>query len=310
MTNFPLINWLSQYTKIRSSEGEDNIYADCPFCHGQSTLAASRDNYHFRCFRCYEGGHCRDIWEGQCWLPKMIMLLERVSYHEAKRRVERFVGVTLPKPTEQREEHWPREMFKIKNCSNMNPGKLMLERRKVEHLAEHSYYIVNGHYADRVLLTTQWFGKTTGFEAKACYPVQSPKALYPSWFRTGENLYGTREWDWKLDFAVITESILDAETLGSNSVGLFGSSLKAGQLKLLLELRKRGLRRLVWLLDADAIKKAIGIIFKETNLWFTNYIAPLAGKEDPNSIGRDRSWEAVSRAQEVNSELELLPYFL
>jgi hypothetical protein len=304
---FDVVSWISQYTKVRS-KGHDNCYADCPFCKGESTLAISRRLNIFRCFRCYDGGHCREIWRGTCNLTKMMMLLENISYREAKEKVANLQGLTF-KPTQTErpkiEPLFP-ESFPLKECHFLNPGRLMLAKRGVSHLVDSSSYCPIGTYHDRVILPTNYLGQLTGFEAKAIYPSQRPKALYPNWFRTGETFYTTQRWDESESFLVITESVLDAETLGINAIGLFGSYLKDAQFELLLKLRETGKTDLVWMLDSDAMQKSIRFILTKTLPFFTNYITKLPRGEDPNSLGRDKCWSLVSRAKEIKGEEDFL----
>jgi hypothetical protein len=301
--NFPLKSWIGKHTRIRSSEGPDNIYADCPFCGGYSTLACSKILKVFRCFRCYEGGHARDKWKGTSGLTKMFMLLEQCSYEEALVKLSSLSYTVGASPEPKRQEppraFWPKDSIQLAECSSSNPGRLMLRRRGVEHLVDHARYCGEGQYTDRVILPGHWFGIIKGYEAKAIYPVQKPKALYPKWFYTGENLYSTYNWDWSKPYAVITESIIDAETLGVNAIGLYGSVLKDAHIALLLELKRKGLSNLIWMLDADAAQKAFRMILTKTSAFFLNFYALLPNNEDPNSIGRTEAWNRVSNAQAI-----------
>jgi hypothetical protein len=313
---FPLLGWLSQHTKIRSHDNPDNIYADCPFCHGESKLAASKLHNIFRCYKCYEGGYCRSTWKGTCNLPKMIMLLEHCSYQAALAKIDKLSGkqiLTKIETTVRPQKPvivWPEESLWLKDCSMENPGSKMLRRRGVEHLISDAKYCVTGRYEQRVLLPAHYFGTLKGFEAKSTHPDQKPKTLYPEWFRTGESIYTTKRWDWSKDFVVITESILDAETLGCNAIGLYGSFLKISQFELILEMRRKGISTLVWMLDQDALKKSLRAIIQHSNIFFQNFVALLPFQEDPNSVGRDMCWELVSKAIGLRSDDDIIQILL
>lgn len=313
---FPLLGWLSRFTTIRSHDNQDNIYADCMFCKGEAKLAASKLHNIFRCYKCYEGGYCRSIWKGTCNLPRMVMLLEQCSYGKALSRISELSGTIIqtqiitntrpPKP----EHIWPQESMWLRECSQTNPGRLMLQRRSVDHLIQDARYCVTGKYGERVLLPAHYFDSIKGFEAKATYPDQKPKTLYPEWFRTGESIYTTKNWDWNQDFAVITESILDAETLGCNTIGLYGSFMKVSQFELILNLRRKGISTLVWMLDEDALKKSLKAILTHASIFFQNFVVKMPFREDPNSLGRDLCWKLVTTAWKLESESDIIKILL
>jgi hypothetical protein len=314
-SGFPIKNYLSNFTTLRSDNSVDNSTWDCPFCGGKSTFVASHLRYIFRCYRCFEGGYCSDIWKGTCGLPQLIRILEKCSYPEAFSKINFLRGIpdtfsSRPQRPKLERDFWPRGTIPMSDCSPSNPGRLMLRRRGVEHLCEHCFYSMGGKYNERVLIPALWSGEVIGFEAKNIYPSQVPKTLYPDWFRKGEYLYSTHNWDRSSDFCVITESILDAETLGVNAIGLYGSSLNSVQFSLLLQLRSKGIKRLVWMLDADALKKEVKMIVRQSSSFFTNYISMLPIGEDPNSIGRSKAWEAVSKAALISGEEDLLALLL
>jgi hypothetical protein len=144
--------------------------------------------------------------------------------------------------------------------------------------------------------------KVVGFDAKS-YVSAKPKSLFPEWQEKGA-MYVTRAWDWSKDFAVITESVLDAETLGSNAIGILGSVLRPAQLIHLRRLRKK-ISRLVWFLDGDAWRKQNRAVFRLTSM-FDNFLVPLDFGEDPNDLGRSRCWEQVRRAIPVRNDSDLI----
>jgi hypothetical protein len=158
-------------------------------------------------------------------------------------------------------------------------------------------------YANRWILPCHYFGELTGFEAKT-YGNGKPKSLFPEWFRPDSTVY-TTTWDVDQDFCVITESIFDAETLGSNAIGIFGSVLRHGQLQKLLEMRNTcRLRRLVWFLDPDAVKKQTRAIVTKTLPHFTNYI--VRSEYDPNDTGSTKCWKLVKNSIPVASARDIL----
>jgi hypothetical protein len=151
-------------------------------------------------------------------------------------------------------------------------------------------------------MPVQWFGELVGFDAKS-YRNGTPKSLFPEW-QDASALHSTAAWDHAADFCVITESVLDAETLAVNAVGILGSTFRSAQLTKLLEIRQQGVTKLVWFLDYDAWRKQYNAIFHKTGR-FDNYVVPLLEDSDPNDLGRDRCWELVSQAVRVRDELDL-----
>lgn len=312
---FPVVRWLSKHTEVFDTGGGDNVYANCPWCFSEGhkkTLAVSTVHKIFRCFRCFEGGHHQSEWKGTCNLVKMIMLLEQIRFAQAKSLIFELSG--LPEPIRRERQKAPQQLIpteavQISKCHPQAECIQELHKRRLDHLLDKIYFCPTGKYSYRFILPATWMGSLEGFEAKGISKSQEPKALYPEWFFTGEHLYSTK-WDDKLDFAVITESIFDAETLGTNAIGLFGSYLKEGQLALLNELRHQGISRLVWMLDGDAIKKAIRQILGKTSGIFDNYIALLQKPEDPNSIGHNEAWQRVVDSRPVASVSDVLDLLL
>jgi hypothetical protein len=314
-----ITDWLSTKGLTLCSTSDRRFYYSCPFCFGHSKLSFDAQWGSFLCFRCYEGYHCRDIWPGRTDLVGMVMLLEHVPYWQALLRVESLVGRSYaptdyaPCRLERPDNIWPKGSRPLEDFSDEGcPARRLLSQRGIPHLMPYARYSIEYPYRDRLLLEHHWFGSTPqGFEAKRVYSHQQPKTLYPPWFRTGEHLYGTRSWDWAKPFAVITESILDAETLGTNAVGLFGSSLKESQFELLLGLRQHGTRDLIWFLDGDALRKSLGMLLRRSTLmFFTNWVVRCPLGEDPNSLGHSRAWGLVSQATQVSNEEDALPLLL
>lgn len=303
---FPILSWMQQHFRVRDS-GREQLRVDCPVCRGRRTLSVNCDTKQFHCFKCDDGGLGGSVWNGRAGLFSFVMLVEKISPAAAANRIRTLSGVpdsprALP-PLEI--DTWPREAIPLSSAPPTHPSVRMLVDRGVGHLVPHSKVCVDGEFAHRVLLPCNFFGAVTGFEAKT-YVNASPKSLLRHFTRNTGRVYSSRQWDNSKDFCVVTESILDAETLGENAIGLFGSVLRDEQLLDLLELRSRGVRKLVWFLDGDAIKKQITSIRRRTGLFFDNFSILSQDSEDPNSLGRDRCWSLVSQARPIADAFDLI----
>ncbi len=305
---FPIISWLQQHFRVRDS-GRDQLRIDCPVCKGLRTLSVNRDTKQFHCFRCDDGGMGGTVWNGRAGLFGFLMIVERISAKAAAHRIRAMAG--LPDAPRQlyvqvpSASTWPREALPLSAAPLTHPSVRMLADRGVGHLIPHAKLCVDGEFSDRVLIPCNFFGELTGFEAKT-YVGASPKSLL-RYFTSGRgHVYSSRHWDSTIDFCVVTESILDAETLGVNAIGLFGSVLRDEQLIDLLELRNRGVRKLIWFLDGDALKKQNNSIRRKTSLFFENFSILSPHGEDPNSLGRERCWNLLSQARPIADELDLL----
>ena len=287
ITEFPVVIWLQEHVKVYDSGG-DNFYADCPMCSGQRKLGVNRYFKLFHCFKCDEGGSGDGRWPGKpgrANLVQFIVAVRRCSKAAAIKEIFQRSG--FPDSAVQRPvapaRTIPEEAVPLVKAPWDHPSVLMMHRRHASHLIPESYVCVDGKYEGRVILPCKFQGKRTGFEAKAYDKWKKPKALYPSWFEAASNLY-TTAWDPECDYAIVTESIMDAETFGVNAVGLYGSSLSDGQLGLLILLRKQGVKRLIWALDNDAWRKQFKAMVAKTGSFFENWTVKLDGK-DPNDCG-------------------------
>lgn len=313
---FPVASWLSSYTEVRDGGG-NNLYADCPACKGRQKLQIRKETRRFRCFKCDDGGHATGDWRGWGTLFQLVRYLEGFStVGQAVRFVIERSG--LPdvevKRLQAPARKLPPEAFPASECAPDHPAVVRLEERGLSHLLDHIQVAVDGKYANRWILPCRFMGKVEGFEAKAWHKSKQPKALYPTWFKPQDTIY-TTAWDRDLDFGVVTESIFDAETFALNALGLYGSSLLAGQVDRLLELRRDfGVTRLFWALDPDATARQLKAIGEKTSALFKNFLVPLPArtvsgeKSDPNSLGHETCLELLAQAVEVTSELDLLSW--
>lgn len=263
----------------------------------------------FRCFKCdeNEGGQGGSTWNGKAGLPKMMMILEKITFHEAVKKIYAESGFPDPPFIKQDapQELIPKEAIPLTKAHPTDPTVKYMLKRWMSHLIPYSYVCMTGQYRGRIILSTNQHGILTGFEAKT-YTKQKPPSLFPDYQDTWSSFYTTRSWDWSKDFLVLTESIFDAETLGVNAVGLYGSSLKDGQFAELLTSKARGIKKLVWLLDWDAWKKQSKMILARTLGIFDNYVCNLPEGTDPNALGRDKCWDLVSKAELVRDEFDLV----
>lgn len=305
---FPVLTWLSEHTRIRQRENV-NVYANCPICKGTWTLGVHVEKRIFHCFKCNEGGKGGSQWNGRASLVTMIRLLERCSFHEAVKLIYKLSGLGDIVFSQLGQREVPKELLPeghYRPILSSDAGRKLakwLDQRGVLHLFDECY-LTNTKYQGRVILPCYYFGELIGFEAKS-YTNQTPKSLFPDWMDTYSYFYTT---DGKLEreFLVITESVLDAETLSMYTIGLYGSSLKEGQLARLIKLKEQGLKELYWMLDEDAMVKQLKIILTQTGQAFRNKICVLPKGEDPNSYGSMNCFNAVSGAIAVEDEWQLL----
>lgn len=306
IAKFPIVSYLRQFPGFED-RGREHVRLNCPVCRGYMKLNVHRELKRGHCFKCDEGGAGLGRWNGKANLFGLIRILENLDDRAAFKRIYAFAGLPDPiyvRPTDtQTVRGMPSDSIRMQN-SSLHESAVYLRGRGVGHLLNTASVCVSGMYTGRVILPCNFLGKFEGFEAKS-YCGHARKTLYPQWFETGRTIY-TTPWYFGANFAVITESVLDAETLGVNAVGLYGSVLRDGQLSRLLDLRERGVRRLVWMLDADAIRKSAIAIRKKTFSWFENFVIQLNAGEDPNSIGRDECWRRVAEASLVRDEFDTM----
>jgi hypothetical protein len=307
---FPVVTWLSSKVKV-SDTGGANVQLDCPVCRGRNKLGVHRVKKVAQCFKCSEGGGGGTVWNGRVDLIGLIRLLDLCDYRQAVRTIYSYAGIAEPKweRLQPISRSIPEESFPLRDVSPLHPSRVWLRSRGVEHLAECSHVCVDGDYEGRVILPATWFDETAGWEAKT-YTNSKPKSLFPEWFETSHNVYTTQQWDAAANFCVITESIFDAETYKINAIGLYGSTLREGQLMRLLDLKARGISRLVWCLDYDAWKKQASAILTRTGLYFENLVCDLPKWKDPNQLGWAKCWELVREAKIIKDSTDLVLFGL
>ena len=307
INSFPIVRWLESITRVYDSGGE-TVLIDCPVCRGRKKLGVHRRHRGAHCFKCDEGGEGGSKWNGKCGLVDLIQMLTGCNRRAAVDKIFELSGVAdvgyTPKavPTSK----LPREAISLSTCHVTHPGVQMLASRGCSHLVQHSHLCVSGRYSHRVLMPIQWFGELLGYDAKAYLPSIKPKSLFAEWMDMAHALHASHAWDAKADFVVITESVLDAETLGVNAIGLNGSVLRDGQVTRLLDLRDRGITRLVWFLDFDAFRKQVNAILRRTGMLFENSVVPLFTDTDPNAIGHAACWELVAQSIPIRDAFDLL----
>ncbi len=304
---FPIVMWLQQHFRIKDT-GADRVRIDCPVCRGERTLSVTLSSKFFHCFRCDDGGLGASVWNGRASLFTFLKLYEKLSPRQTFTRIRTLAGL----PDVAREqmpvsfERWPKEAVPLSSAVASHPSVKWLVGRGMGHLIPVSKVCPTGTYANRILLPCNFLGTTTGFEAKT-YVGATPKSKLHYFPEEHGHLYTTWNWDSAQDFAVVTESIIDAETLGVNAVGIFGSVLRDEQLLALLRLKEeKSVKRLVWFLDGDAWRKQANSIARKTSLFFDNYVVLTPQSQDPNSLGYAKCWEMVGKATSVVDTVDML----
>jgi hypothetical protein len=309
IAGFPIRRWLSEVAGIHNFD-KNTIRADCPHCGKKLALAVFLETKTCKCYACYDGQLGGSRWKGYGGLPQLISLFENVSYSEAFSTIYAWSNKTdIPvnrfSQTAQLDKKLPDHIVPLAEVFDEHLAVTRLKERGLERIRGKLFACIDGKYDGRWVIPVYQDKEFVGFEAKAFKKGLIPKSLYPTWMHKSGILYLT-DWDPDQDFAVITESVFDAETLGVNAIGIFGSTLGMGQFVQLLNLKKtKNLKRLVWFLDADAWKKQAIAIIKQTRTMFQNYVIRSRGDEDPNSLGHEECWKRVSQAEYVDNVCSL-----
>lgn len=303
--DFPIVAWLSEHAEVQDRGGRNITLKVCPICGGNKTFSVWREPRVAHCFRCNEGGHGGSTWNGRAGLVRLVSILEHISFADSIKFIFERSGYPDP-PVQARETPkriFPEEAISLKGVSDSDPAVAYLKRRKIQHLQDEASVCLSGQYSGRIILPCRFLDKVIGFEAKS-YTNQKPKALYPEWHDSFDQVHTTRFWDLNSTVCLITESIVDAETALHNAVGLFGG-LKLGQINRLLDLKDRKIDKFVWCLDGDAWHKTKKNIVKHTLNLFRNFVVKMPKGEDPNSLGSEKLWELAGGGWEIKDEFDL-----
>lgn len=251
------------------------------------------------------------MWDGRASLPYLMKLVSRQSLSECYEEIRKYEGnidvAYRGRSFIGEEARLPDGCERIPNLSRIHPAAEFLQKRDCSHLQNHISICTSGQYSGRIILPVEHDGELVGFEAKS-YSGHRRKALYPEWFAAGEYVYRTRVWNDAFPFAVVTESILDAECIGANAVGLFGCTLRDTQIPRLLELRKLGVEGLIWFLDDDAFRKQMRTIATKMDSLFENYYVRPPKGQDPCSLRRQGSHQLISQAKKFTTSLDCLEF--
>lgn len=301
---FPICQW-AQETLSNVRVGSTEITADCPFCYGYQKLYLNIEKKVTNCFRCEAHG----VRKGGASLFGFIAELfgsKKAAYSTIKSRVGLPDFHPEPSARLPKASLIPEGVISLKQLPDTEPAIQYLKKRHAAQLVPYSYLCLTGQFRGRVILPCLYDGVLVGSECKSLYKSVKPKSLYhpKDIFKTSQTVYTNLNWNPKSKVAVITESILDAETFDGieNSLGIYGCVLKPEQVDAILAL---GVEKLIWALDGDAFKKIITSIPKLTLDVFENWVTNLGKKEDPNSIGPQGCKELVAGAVRINGEWDL-----
>jgi len=311
---FPIVAWCQENLQA-VRVGSDEINANCQFCGGYRKLNVNIAKRLFHCFKCREGGHGGRKWNGGANLFQF-MVLSGLSKAQAYKEI--FARAGFPdNPTPERKvltrSPIPDGAIPLNRLPDHEPAVQYLRRRQVPHLIPVSYVATTGRFKDRVILPCNYLGEVLGTECKA-FKNQRVKALfYPEdEFHTSETVYTCLNWDLNSKTAVVTESILDAETFQNvNSIGLYGCRLHEKQVSAILAL---GVERLIWCLDGDAYFKpysgTVNAISRLTLEVFDNWVCTMGYREDPNELGPNGCDALLKTAKQITSIWDLYAYGL
>lgn len=311
ISQFPIVQWCqSNLQGVRVCH--DEIIADCPFCGGYKKFSMNRVTRLCKCFRCKDGGHALG-WPGYGNLFKLLVY-RGMSRSEAYRYICDQSGmpdvvVELKRTDAYAEPLIPKEVIPLAKLPDHEPAIQFLKRRHAPQLIPYSGVCIDGKYKDRVSLQCLYDGYLVGSEMKSIFPTIKPKSLFHpiDVFQKSRTLYTSIDWDHNRKEAVLTESILDAETChGHNGVGIYGCSLSEAQVSLLIAL---GVERIIWALDGDAFHQALrGYHLTSDN--FDHAIVKFGPRDDPNSTGPDGCDYLIKNATPIKNEWDMFNFAL
>ncbi len=298
---FDLVGWTTDYAKL-VHETRKSARFDCPFCDSRRTLSVGKEKKIVKCFRCSGAGH--PDWSGVASAVTWITLLKHCSKYDAIKIILAGTGI-IARPefiAPDTDYSIPKDAMKIaESCDQDHPCRLFLRSRGMDHLSNRLFVCVTGKYKGRILLPIYWMKEYLGFEAKS-YTKQTPKSLSVC---QPDSLYMCSCWNTSMPQVVITESYLDTETVGVNSISLLGSDMGEDRFARLLGLRKLGVKTLIWFLDGDALAKQLKLTFKWTSIYFENKVVDCPPKDDPNSLGTSKCWELINKARTIENEFDI-----
>lgn len=298
ISGFPIVEWASRHITSLRDTGGRNARGDCPICGRHGTLSISRDKRIARCFTCE--AHGSTLWNGRADLVRFIMLVLGCNRGRAIAEIFQHAGMPMEAiPAEEKNLDIPEDAMCIAtSCDPDHPARQRLHERRMGRF-EHQWYVcVTGRYSGRWIIPVNLDGQYRGFEAKS-YCGQTPKSL------TGNlapgTVYKSETWSYSLTYAVITESVFDAESVGINSIGTFGCNVSEQQFAEILKLRHQGITDLVWLYDPDAMQKQTSVIRRWSAGFFNNRFARLPAGLDPNAASFNQVWQAINNAEPMDN---------
>lgn len=228
--------------------GTEENTAECPFCGGRASLQFNDVKGLWICFKCGESGGAKKLVEllnGTYREPEMDLAdlsrelreLAEQSY-EPERRLPENILLRYSNRTSQPHRLWQARGFDKATCDKWELG--------FDALADHGgaltlpYRSPETHHLDGIIF-------------RAVEPGDGPRYRFPKGFARSNSLYGS----WieppasDSDVRVIVEGPTDAIRVGQidvGSVGQYGSSISAGQVRLLHRL---GVRKAVLFYDYD-----------------------------------------------------------
>ena len=304
VSRFPIVSWADENLRnVRA--GHEEIKADCPLCGGQRTLSINRHKMLFCCHRCPVRN---PDWRRKGTNLLQFMVLLGQDKGEAFRTILRLSGLPDREIAARRtgQPLIPPGAIPLSTLPDTEPARQLLVARHVPHLIPVSYVCVEGYYKDRVILQCLERDELKGSECKSLFRGAQFKSLFhpPGQFEKSKTVYTTRAWNHSSKTAVVTESILDAETFSgvANGIGLYGSELSEGQVFAMLSL---GIEEVVWALDGDAHDKVLKAFRKWGCDLFDNSMIRFGERDDPNSVGTEGCKKLLADRIPVTSEWDL-----
>ena len=148
-----------------------------------------------------------------------------------------------------------------------------------------------GKYMNRLIIPVYFEGDLVGFQAadltgkaEIKYKADTVDSLIKNY------LYCFDEYKDVLGYAVVVEGALDRWRLITNTFASFGTSLSKKQKMLLINLRPK---KLIFAFDADAYLNTLRLAEEFSPFIDETFVVKFPGKEDPDSLGHEESWQLI-----------------
>jgi len=240
----------------------------CPFC-GDSAYHGGlhRESGAFSCWKCSETTNLAGYISRMTGLPydavyEGIGSIRAIPHANARQRLRERLGASggvLEAQDEPPKPALPPLFLPVRDARNKELLKRFLDTRRYSLTDADGWgcgVCEAGRYMHRLVLPVTAGDGLAGWQARDMTGKAKEKYRFPKGFKAAYHLYGLDRIADKAEEVVLVEGVFDvwrAAQAGVQVVGTFGAHLNPPQVSLLYS---RGVRRLVFLWDADATGKA------------------------------------------------------